>query len=323
MTRLLLPVGLVLALLAGLLTPSLGSYASGPRTTLSIVAILFLINGYQTELRSLVMTKRLGGAFVVSALVSFVGGGLLGKALVSMAPFDADVAIGILVMSVMAPTLSSVIVITKESGGNTAWAILMTVGLNLLAIFAIPLLLKFLLWGTPVSLPAGSLLRDLVLGVLVPFVVGVVLRRLIRRPPPAPVNLLPTLLVIFLSYMSFCSGRQILIDSKPGILALMVAGLLGMHLAMLALATGLAVLCGYSTPERKAVGFLSSQKTLPTAIGILASLGRTGGAALPCVMFHFSQILCDSILAALWRGRSSPTRQDPAPLAEIVAERRN
>jgi sodium/bile acid cotransporter 7 len=306
--RLLLPVGLLAALAGALAFPGAGLWISGHRTTSGIIAAVFLINGYQTELSSFVLSRRLAGAFVIAALVSFVGGGILGKMLVSLLPFDREIAMGILVMSTMAPTLSSVIVITRESGGNSPWAILMTVGLNLLAIFAIPLLLTLLLSGSSVSLPIGSLLGELILNVLAPFVVGVALRRAIRRAPSAGVNLLPTLLVIALSYMSFCSGRRTLMESSLSTLALLAASLLGMHLVMLALAAGLSFLFGYRTPERKAISFLSSQKTLPTAIGILASLGyASGAAALPCVMFHFTQILADSIIAGIWRSRiSSP-----------------
>ena len=302
--RLLLPVGLLAALAGALAFPDAGLWLAGHRTTSGIIAAVFLINGYQTELSSFVLSKRLAGAFVIAALVSFIGGGILGKMVVSLLPFDREISMGILVMSTMAPTLSSVIVITRESGGNSPWAILMTVGLNLLAIFAIPLLLTLLLSGSSVSLPVGSLLGGLILDVLAPFVVGVSLRRAIRRVPSAGVNLLPTLLVIALSHMSFCSGRRTLMESSLSTLALLAASLLAMHLAMFALAVGLSILFGYRTPERKAISFLSSQKTLPTAIGILGSLGYVGGAAaLPCVMFHFTQILADSFIAGIWRSR--------------------
>ena len=319
--RLILPVGLVLALVGALLAPGAGIWLAGPRTAFAIIVTMFLINGYQTDLRSFAVGGRLAGAFLIAALVSFVGGSLLGKALVSLFAFDGQIATGILVMSTMAPTLSSVIVITKESGGNTPWAILMTVGLNLLAIVAIPAQLSFLFSGTPVSLPVVPLLRDLVLSVLLPFVIGVILRRIIQRPPAGFINLLPTLLVILLSYMAFCSGRNTLISSHGSTLLLIFVALLGLHLALLLIALGLTLFCGYQSPERKAVAFLSSQKTLPTAIGILASMGYAGGAAaLPCVMFHFTQILADSIIAVMWRSRQALPKPCPvdAPVEECA-----
>ena len=298
-------MGLVLALVASLVAPQAGVWMAGPRTAFALIAVMFLINGYQTELHALAVNRRMVGAFLICGLVSFLGGSLLGKALVTLWDFGPEIATGILVMCTMAPTLSSVVVITRESGGNTAWAILMTVGLNLLSIFAIPALLAVTLSGTTVELPVLALLCDLILSVLVPFTVGMALRRWLRRAPSAAINQLPTLLVIMLSYMSFCSGRRTLVDSSVLALGLLMLSLLGVHGAMLLIATGISALAGHSQGERKAVAFLSSQKTLPTAVGILASIGQaTGPAALPCVMFHFTQILCDSIIAAFWRARS-------------------
>ena len=311
--RLLLPLGLVVALIAALFAPGTGIWLASPRTAFAMIATMFLINGYQTDFKMFRINGRLTGAFLIAALVSFLGGSLLSKSLVSLLAFDPQIATGILVMSTMAPTLSSVIVITKESGGNTHWAILMTVGLNLLAIFATPVQLKFLLSGTTVSIPVAPLLLDLTLSVLVPFVIGTILRRIIKLPPSGLINLLPTLLVILLSYMSFCSGRHTLVESTLSTLVLILATLLALHLALFFIAIGLTRLFGYHSPERKAVAFLSSQKTLPTAIGILASMGYAGSAAaLPCVMFHFTQILSDSIIATIWRSRKALPKPCPA-----------
>jgi len=116
------------------------------------------------------------------------------------------------------------------------------------------------------------------------------------------INGLPVFLIITLSYMAFASGRTTLMNSTAGTIALLVASLLTLHFILMLAAIGTGALLGYKTPERKAIAFISSQKTLPTAIGILVSLGLAGGAAaLPCVIYHFGQVLCDSVIAALWR----------------------
>lgn len=302
--RYLLPVGLILALFSGMLAPGAGLWLAHQRTTLLFVATIFLINGYQTDLRSLSISKRLIGAMILSGLVSFVIGGALGRGIATLLGFDSDITAGIVVMSVMAPTLSSVIVITQESNGNRAWAILLTVALNLLAIGLIPVALLMLLPARPGSsakLPAEALFMDLVLGVLAPFILGAIVRHLAKLKPSRLFNMLPTLLVIVLSYMSFSSGREKLMTSTAGNIALLIGALLLLHGMLLAVAILLSSLFGYQVAERKAIAFISSQKTLPTAVAIIASLGYAGAAAVPCVVFHFSQILCDSIIASLWR----------------------
>ena len=311
--RLLLPVGLIVALAVALVFPQPGLWMEGRTLTLAIIATIFLINGYQTELHSLVFGKRLLGAFGIAFLISFVGGSLLGAAAVRVIPFPPGVDVGILVMCTMAPTLSSAIVITRESGGNASWAILLTVGLNLVSIVAIPALLKLLLATTAVTLPVVSMLVDLLLTVLLPFLVGVSLRSGIRRAPSPFIALLPTLLIILLSYRSFCSGRGVLLASSASQLLVLAAVVLGIHLLLLCAAIVLTFVFRYALPERKAIAFLSSQKTLPTAIGILSSLGGVSGpAALPCVMFHFLQIVFDSLLASFWnRPKNRPSKGHP------------
>jgi sodium/bile acid cotransporter 7 len=303
--QLLLPVGLVFALFGGIFAPSLGLRMAGPGTTFSIIAVMFLVNGYQTDLKTFSFNRRLLAAFFICTILTFAGGSSLGKLLVSLVSFDPYIATGIIIMCCMAPTLSSVVVITREAEGNTTWAVLLTVSLNLLSIFIIPVLLKFLLAGTAIYLPMLPLLKDLVLSVLLPFIVGLLLRRAIRKPPHPFINTLPTLLVILLSYMSFSGGRSAVIGSRAATLLVLVGASLTIHLLLFAVALALSRLARHRTDERKAVAFLSSQKTLPTAVGILASLSlTTTPAALPCVLFHFSQILCDSLIASFWARRT-------------------
>ncbi len=300
-----LPVGLVLALLLGLAWPEGGRWLSGGTMTLGLIATIFLISGYQTHPGSLRVTSPMAGALGIVAVISFGGGAALGWVAAHLPGIDPAMATGLIVMSVMAPTLSSVIVITRESGGDALWATLLTMSLNLLGIFVIPLLLSLLLSGSGVGLPAGDLLVDLILSVLLPFCCGVALRWWWAWELPRWVGRVPTLLVIALSYVSFSVGREALLGSGAGTLLLLIVAVLGIHLALFGFTVALSRWWRFAVPEQKAMAFLASQKTLPTALGVLVALGDVGGAALlPCVLFHFSQILVDAVIAARWRGGS-------------------
>ena len=303
--KLLLPVGLCLSLIFGMLTPGAGVWLSEHKTTYLFIAVIFLVNGYQTDVRSLLISRRLLGAFLICGLVGYVGGALLGSGIAKLLHLDPDIAAGIVIISTMAPTLSSVIVITQAAQGNTTWSILLTVGLNLVGVFAVPNMLAVFLPGREVSLPVAKLVLELILSVLVPFAVGIAARRIIKVPPTGFVNQVPTLLVITLSYLSFATGRGKLLNSTASSLILLVVALLTLHIALLLAAFGLAVLFRYKTPERKAIVFIGGQKTLPAAIVTVESLGYSGAAAVPCVIYHFSQILFDSAIASYWRGREA------------------
>lgn len=307
----LLPVGLVLALILAMIFPAPGLMLGGSHLAFVMIATIFLINGYQTHPRSMVPDRRLIGGGVISGLVSFGGGGLLAL-LASKWLGPSPISQGLLVMCVMAPTLSSVIVITNESGGNAVWATLLTMGLNLLGIFVIPPMLSYLFAGAETPLPAMKLLLDLVLSVLLPFCLGVLGRHLINRKPIRIISLTPTLLVILLSYVSFCGGREMVVQSGVSVM-LKIAGIsLAIHLLLLLAALVLTKLFRFAPDEQKAIAFLASQKTLPTAVGVLATMGSAAGPALlPCVLFHFSQILADSLIAGWWKrvGQSVPVAE--------------
>lgn len=304
--KLLLPVGLCLSLIFGMLIPGAGVWLHERKAEFLFIGVIFLVNGYQTDIKSLIVSKRLLGAFAICGLVGYAGGALLGSGIARLLHLNSELAAGIVVMSTMAPTLSSVIVITQAANGNTAWSVLLTVGLNLLGVFAVPNLLALCLPGREVSVPVGPLLWNLILSVLLPFAAGIYARHIMKIRPSGAVNLLPTLLIITLSYMSFSTGRATLLASTLGSIALLVAALLSLHIVLMVIAQVVAVLFRYQPPERKAIVFISSQKTLPAAVGIVAKLGYTGAAAVPCVIYHFSQILFDSAIASFWRGREAP-----------------
>ena len=312
--KLLLPIGLCLSLIFGMLTPSAGAWLHVRQAEFLFIGMIFLINGYQTDIKSLIISKRLLGAFAICGLVGYVGGALLGSGIARLLHLDPELAAGIVVMSTMAPTLSSVIVITQAANGNTPWSVLLTVGLNLLGVFAVPNLLALFLPGREVSVPVMPLLWSLILSVLLPFAAGIMARHYMKIRPSELINLLPTLLIITLSYMSFSTGRSTLLASTLGSIALLVVALLSLHIVLMLVAQGVAVLFRYKTPERKAIVFITSQKTLPAAVGIVAKLGYTGAAAVPCVIYHFSQILFDSFIASIWRGRQAASelpKDDP------------
>ena len=309
MRKWILPGGLVAALVLGMTVPGPGIRLGDSKLALVMIGMIFFINGYQTHHSALVVSRRLAGAFVLSAVVAFGGGSLLGSLAARLPVFDTQIALGILVMSIMAPTLSSVIVITRESKGNTVWATLLTMAINCLGVFVIPPLLSWLVKEREIALPATALFRDLVLSVVVPFCLGLLLRRWLQKKPSGLVNLTPTLLIILLSYVSFSGGRETVLQSGLDLVGWIVAVVLGIHLGLLGAAFAAGKALGFEEGERKAIAFLSSQKTLPTAVGVMAALGYAGGAALlPCVVFHFCQILADSLIAIRWRGK--PTAEE-------------
>jgi sodium/bile acid cotransporter 7 len=72
------------------------------------------------------------------------------------------------------------------------------------------------------------------------------------------------------------------------------------HVTLLLLAFSAGKFFNIPVPESKALIFVSSQKTLPVAASVIATLnGEIGGALISCLLFHFLQLIFDSFLAGM------------------------
>lgn len=293
-----LPLGLCLAIVAALLLPGPGVALNQLGLPALLVALIFLINGMQTRLSGLRPEPRFGATFVAAALISLLLSPLLGWLIVRGSGVDASLGLGLLVMALVPPTLSSCIVLTRVAGGKAIWALFLTLGLNFLGILTIPLLLSTLV-GSSIELSPWPLLFKLLQIVLLPFVLGLLLRPLLGALIQAPwLGVVPTVSVIATVWITLSASEaslyQLSLLALAGIavLAFVLHGLL-LLLSMLA-----ARLLSLQAAERSALMLTASQKTLPVAVSVLVGLGSsTGVAVISCILFHLLQLLFDSLLA--------------------------
>ncbi|HEY5789409.1 MAG TPA: bile acid:sodium symporter, partial [Gammaproteobacteria bacterium] len=103
-------------------------------------------------------------------------------------------------------------------------------------------------------------------------------------------------------WVSMSASSGTLLELTASAFSLIVIGSLAVHLALLGLcaATGRGLRLGYR--ERTALLFVVAQKTLPVAIGVLTGLNAPiAGALVVCIVFHFAQLMLDSLIAARMR----------------------
>ncbi|NVK40925.1 MAG: bile acid:sodium symporter [Oceanospirillaceae bacterium] len=293
-----LPLGLCVAIAVALLWPGPGLWLNELDLLPALVALIFLINGLQTRTASLRVEPRFGRTFAVAFLINLLLSPLLGWLIVRHAGLDDSLGLGLLVMALVPPTLSSCIVLTGVAGGKTLWALLLTLGLNFLGILTVPLLLGALV-GSSIELSPWPLLFKLLQIVLLPFVLGLLLRPLCGALAAARwLGLVPTLCVIASVWVTLSASQQSLLQlSLPALVYLGLLVLL-LHVALLALSALSAPLLKLDPAERSALLLTASQKTLPVAVSVLVGLGSsTGVAVISCILFHFLQLLLDSFLA--------------------------
>ena len=298
-----LPVGLCLAIILALLAPDPGRALNATGLVTALVPLIFLVNGYQARLGGFRLRRGLAGALALGVAIGLLLSPWIGLAAAGLLGLPAAAALGLVVMASMPPTLSSGVILTDNAGGHTLWAMLMTIALNLVGIFTVPFMLDLTLaLGADVEIAPWPLLQRLLAIVLLPFLLGLWLKRLLRRPAPAPVKYVPSSCIIVTVWMSMSASRGTLLELALSDLASIAAGALLVHVLLLLLSHAASRLLRLSAAEALAMLFVVSQKTLPVAIGVLTAMQVPIASALVvCILFHFLQLMLDSVLAARLR----------------------
>lgn len=228
----------------------------------------------------------------------------------------SDLAIGILIVGAVPSTLTAAAVWTRRAGGNDAVALLVTVSTNLACFVVTPTWL-WITAGAATQLPLDRMIARLAVLVLLP----TLLAQLVRLHQPigqwataqkhtlGGVAQCGILTIVFVGAIRAGldvrhSEAQIGLAGWAG----MLVGVVGLHIAMLAVGHAAAMAFRMPREDRIAVGFSGSQKTL--MIGLLVALQFSGLAMLPMVAYHVCQLLVDTVVAD-WLRREPETLAAP------------
>lgn len=299
MHSLFLPAGLLISFLVAWLVPAPGLLLKELGLIPWTVIVIFLVNGYQTKLsetpKSMAFVKTLLCAGIITLMLAPLMGGVTAQWL----GLSAGMALGLVVKSAVPSTLSTCIVMTQLAGGNPLWALVITVVLNLVGVFTIPLMLSWTLADlSGFELSPWHLLLQLVQLVLIPFIVGLAARQILSlRPDHIVLVYLPSVCVILAVWMSLSASSDIFQALDILTLGKIVVATFVIHFGLMGISLIAARII--RTPQEGIVALLltGSQKTLPVAVSVLAALNQPiGEAILLCVLFHFIQLFADAAL---------------------------
>jgi solute carrier family 10 (sodium/bile acid cotransporter), member 7 len=301
MKQLFLPLGLTLAVIFALTLPAGGTFISDHYGLKALVFIIFLVSGYQTGSKGLALDKKLAALFLVAALISLVLAPLLGLIVSRVLTLPFHLAMGLIIISTVPPTISSGVVITEVSHGNSVLALFLTISLNLLGIFTMPFILDLCLKAAgPVDINQIALLLKMLFLVLLPFAIGKAIRNLRSRQRILPLwSYINSSCVILIVYSSLATSKAAFTELTLSDYMTILAGVACVHLLLLAVSAQSGKILELSTADFKAMLFVTSQKTLAIALAVLTSVTfDTGNAIIVCLMFHFFQLFVDSFLAS-------------------------
>lgn len=296
-----LPGGLLLAFIVAWFAPETGAMLQEMGLIPWMVVTIFLINGYQTQLNAMPLSGKMWTTALIAVVINLILSPFLGLLTASLLALPTGAAIGIIVTATVPSTLSSGIVMTHLAGGDSTKALFLTILLNLLGVFTIPFMLPVVLGNVgSIELSPWPLLKQLIIIVLIPFIIGMLGRRTLQiSPKHVVIRYLPSTCVIATVWMSVSASSETLKEISLTLIGMIIVGAILLHAVLLLLCLGSRLFNPSERGEWIALMFTASQKTLPVAVGVLAALNQPIGVALvACILFHFLQLFVDSILAA-------------------------
>jgi sodium/bile acid cotransporter 7 len=272
----------------------------------AFVAVALFLMAWGLESRSLFNSLLRPLPALWAVVISYGAVPALGWSLGWLLP-DADLRIGLLIIASVPCTLASAVLWTRLAGGNEATAllvVLLTTATSWLATTA---------WlalgtGTEVAVDVPAMMQGLVLVLVLPVGLGQLSRIFgpMARAASRHKMLLGTIsrlfiLAIILKAAVGVSDRLAEKSASLAIGPLVATALLclGIHLAALFGGLWSSRLLNCDRPNRIAVAFAGSQKTLPVALYLfdVYFVESHPLAVVPMVFYHVGQLVVDTLIA--------------------------
>ncbi|CAM6125691.1 unnamed protein product [Calypogeia fissa] len=235
--------------------------------------------------------------------------------ILSLQSSPRELVVGLAIFACVPTTLSSAVCLTQIAGANTTLAIGMTVLSNLISIVTMPFMLSTLVGGgIGVSIAPGQLLQSLIHTLLVPLVLGKIIRETFSGVAKLvdgnrrKVSMLTGVIQSLVPWMQLSTSRAMLLRIEPSNLLVVAAAGLAVHITYLV--SNLIMMKFVPSPcirddyNARAVLLVTSQKSIVVSLAVIDRLGGAFGEAgllvLPCIAGQFSQVITDSILVNIW-----------------------
>lgn len=241
---------------------------------------------------------------LIGLLLTWIAGGIL----------TPELRLGFLYLCALPSTVSSSIAMTAAAKGNVPAAVFNATLSGLLGVFLTPLWMgMFVSAGGGVSLPLGKVVIDLVCWLLVPLLVGQLLRPLLGQwaeRHKAGINKVDRGTILLLVYTSFCDSFKNGIWSEHGVMTPLI-GLIGSFILFWLVLWTVWAVCsrlGFTSEDRIAAVFCGSKKTLASGVPMAKLMFGADPALslilLPIMIYHPLQLVIGGILAARWSKRA-------------------
>ena len=280
------------------------------------VALVFFLNGLGLSLAAMRDGALRWRAHLLIQSCTFVLFPLLGVLILALTKnwLSPELQLGFFYLCALPSTVSSSVALTVAARGNVPVAVFNATLSSLIGVIITPLWMAWMLGRAGgADFPVGPVIKDLLIWVVLPLVLGQLARSKLgawaarRREVIQKVDRVTILLLI---YTSFADSVQQGIWSRYGLAAVAetLVGTALLFAAVLAIVNALARWSGMAMPERIAVVFCGSKKTLaagvPMAHLIFGAHPALGLILMPLMIYHPLQLAIGGVLAQRWGGRA-------------------
>lgn len=225
-----------------------------------------------------------------------------------------ELRLGFWLLAIVPTTVSSAVVFSTVSGGDTSNAIFSTVFSNLLSVILVPAVaVAYLAAETEAEIPLASLVTRLFILIILPLIIGQVIRKCLPVQAAAVAKKTKSLgnwIILLIVHCAFAGSVSAgILDGLGGGGA--IAAVIGSTVLLLLVVSGLvwwsAALLKPTRGQRITAFFCASQKSLATGLPLTTSIlasapGVVDMATLliPLMCYHPAQLILAGILSGQW-----------------------
>uniref|UniRef100_UPI00358E40E9 sodium/bile acid cotransporter 7 isoform X2 n=1 Tax=Myxine glutinosa TaxID=7769 RepID=UPI00358E40E9 len=303
---------LIIAIVLARLQPDIGAKNGPlhPEISVSYLAVstIFFNSGLSLrteELANVLLHVRLHVFVQTFTLCFFPASIWLFIQLLYFLPLDPWLLQGLQIVACMPPPVSSAVILTKSVGGNEAAAIFNSAFGSFLGIAVTPMLLLLFIGSSP-NVPFSSIFIQLFLTVVIPLLVGQVVRRCVldylerRRPPFGTISSCILLLIIYTTFCDTFSHPDSSLAPQSLLVITIIVLLIQVTFLLLVFFISTRKSARFSPEDTVAMMFCSTHKSLTLGIPMLkivfANHPRLSLISVPLLVYHPMQILLGGLL---------------------------
>lgn len=310
-------LGMLVATLLAYFIPSFGATGGGMHAEIVInvgVFLVFFLHGVNLSSEQIKHGLKNWKLHIMVQLFTFLVFPVLwvisNKLLGSHVP--ALLMLGFLYLCALPSTISSSVALTGSAGGNVPAAILNASMSSVFGIFMTPWLVSLVVGTGSGGIDLGSTLLDLCIMLLLPLVLGQLLRPLLGKffaRHKKYTNLIDKIVILLLVYAAFCNSMVSGMWQTQGDTVILIAfiGSAVLLAVILLMTTSTAKLLKFNHADKVAAVFCASKKSLaagaPMAALIFGDNPGLGLILLPIMIYHPLQLIVCSVMAEAYASK--------------------